>query len=250
VNGGFEQLRADGTAFGWKKQGGEIGTTTAVAAEGARALALTSRTDSTKWAHQTVAVTSGRYYEAAVQVMPASGVEAAFLRLSWYASGDGSGTAIENADSLMVPEGSTFQLLSTGAVQAPADAQSVKVKLMVRPLTDAVATAYFDAATFMQTAAPAESPGTVSTAGRSVSITAEPRVGAAVGPADEVAEAALAGEVTPVILANVKPEGIAEKEPSGTSGSSRPVWAIVLAITAAVGALAAAGGYEVRRRRR
>ena len=54
VNGSFEDLRGDGTPYGWRKQGGEISSTGEPRTDGSRSLALSSQTSSTKWAYQTV----------------------------------------------------------------------------------------------------------------------------------------------------------------------------------------------------
>jgi hypothetical protein len=146
INGGFEQERADGSPYGWRKAGGEMAAGSVVA-EGSRSLELRSATGSTKWAYQTVIAKPGSYYEASVQVMKNHpSIEAAFLRLSWYTSEDGSGNAIDSTDSTEVlnTDSPVFRRLTTGAVPAPSEARSVKVKLMLRPASEAEASVIFD----------------------------------------------------------------------------------------------------------
>ena len=69
VNGGFEQVRPDGTPYGWRKVGGEMATTSAVRSQGKRSVALTSRTQSTKWLFQTVSVRGGSHYRLRAMAM-------------------------------------------------------------------------------------------------------------------------------------------------------------------------------------
>ena len=162
TNGGFEQLRADGTPYGWRKIGGTLASTAQAAGEGGRALALTSDgTSSTKWAYQAVAVTGGRYYDASALATNA-GAESVFLRVSWYESNDTTGQATGNDDSLQViaPGSAAWQTLDTGPLQAPLDARSARVRLMLRPAGDAPSTAYFDAVSFREVPAPTDAPAT------------------------------------------------------------------------------------------
>ena len=118
--------------------------------EGARGLALVSETASTKWAYETVSAQPGGYYEGSVQALAGPGAESAFLRLSWYASADGGGQAIASIDSLDLVQSTAqaFRRLTTGPVQAPAGANSVKLRLMLRAASAEPAAAYFDNAQF------------------------------------------------------------------------------------------------------
>jgi hypothetical protein len=151
TNGGFEILRSDGTPYAWREFGAELSTAASPRSQGDRALALASGSASTKWAYQTVAVTGGAWYEANVDAL-AGGAQEAFLRLSWYESDDASGSAIGSVDSLAsAGRGvSDFTRLSTGPVQAPAEAQTVRVRLMVRPGSEASTVTYFDSASLIE----------------------------------------------------------------------------------------------------
>lgn len=244
VNGGFEDLRADSTPYGWRKQGGEMDTAFEPRTEGSRALLLRSETASTKWVYQTVAVQAGAYYEASVDAFTASGAEEVFLRLSWYASGDGSGTAIDSADSTVVSgDDGHFRRTTTGPVQAPSGAQTVKVRLMLRPSSEAPAAAFFDGAA-LATAQP-EADEIVRVRGGAIAVAGQPGAPQITGEG----EAAVAGVATPVALANVKPERDSGSEPAASPSRGRYEWAVLLAIGSAVVAVGLAGAYELWQRR-
>lgn len=179
VNGGFEQGRADGSPYGWNKFGGALDRSAAWRREGLYSAALRSATTSTKWAFQTVLVQGGQFYELSGYVLkddPA--VAAAWLRVSWYASADGSGTALAQHDSTreLGDDAPAFRFLTTGPVQAPAEARSARVRLMLRPRSAAEGTVFFDDITFVPTSPPSPSAGTPSPPARSEG-------GASTGPA-------------------------------------------------------------------
>lgn len=248
VNGGFEQFRADGSPYGWRKQGGETSTVGERKTEGSRGAALTSLTTSTKWLYQTVTVRGGAHYEASVDALAGPGSESVFLRLSWYASTDGSGPAIDSVDSLdtATPTAARFSRLTTGVVQAPPGAGTVKVRLMLRPASEVAATAYFDSVALLETSAAGgeavrgSTSGSLSPSGRG--FRSEPLAG--VGT-----EARPAGG-TPVRLANVKPAQRDGESPLAAGGGSGDDWAIALALGIAASAIGIAGGYEFWQRRR
>ncbi len=150
INGGFEASDGDAPAA-WRHFGGTLEQTSEIMRSGDFAARLVSATTSTKWAYQTVAVRSGAWYQLDAFVFaddPA--VDAAWLRVSWYASGDASGSALATADStetLDAPEPS-FRALSTGSVQAPADARSANVRIVLRPVSAGEASIFIDDASF------------------------------------------------------------------------------------------------------
>ena len=154
TNGSFEILDAAGLPFGWRKFGGEMGISSQQRTEGENGLELVSESTSTKWVYQTVRVVGGRYYEASGDALAGSGAAAAFIRVSWYETGDGSGEATGFSDSNVIGAGVTFTRLHTGAIQAPAGAQTARVRLMLRPESAEATASYFDAIQFDQTAAP------------------------------------------------------------------------------------------------
>ncbi len=134
--------------------------TTTPRTQGTFALAFASQTSSTKWAYQAVALQGGSYYNLSAQALIADPAAAAvFLRLSWYSSPDGSGAALGSVDSThtLNSDQPAFRPLTTGSVQAPAEARSARIRLMLRPASAAPTTVYFDAVTFLQTAPPTSS---------------------------------------------------------------------------------------------
>jgi hypothetical protein len=147
TNGGFEVSREGGTAYGWRKVGGEAYVSREVRHRGEQSLRLSSATESTKWAYQVVEVDPGKWYSLGAWAR-GRGAEA-FLRLSWYESADGSGRAIEYVDSAgSVADPGAFRPLSTGPAQAPAGARTAKVRLMMRPSSAVGAAVYFDSISF------------------------------------------------------------------------------------------------------
>lgn len=150
-NGGFEQVDADGAPAGWQKFGGTLESVTEPVHSGARAARLTSASESTKWAYQTVLVNPGASYAFGAWLRDDDpGVQAAFLRISWYASDDGSGSAIGTADSLAAShiEASTYHELTTGSVAAPSDAHSARLRIMLSPASAAYTAIFIDDASF------------------------------------------------------------------------------------------------------
>ena len=246
VNGSFEELRADGSPYGWRKQGGGISGAGEPRTDGSRSLALSSQTSSTKWAYQTVSVAGGAHYEASVDAYAGEDTVAAFVRVSWYASADGSGPALSSVDSTdsVTPADGSFRKLATAAVQAPAGAASAKFRLMLRPLSDQHAVAYFDSASF----SPAE-PG----AGE---VVLEParggsgNVGAsAPGRSADEPDTSPAAAGRSLRLANIKPAATPDPPNASAAGGGSEGWAIALAIGVGVAAIAIAGGYELWQRR-
>ena len=96
-----------------------------------RAAVLRSSTSSTKWLHQAVIVSAGSWYEALAVVLPGSPADAVWLRVAWYASGDGSGSQLSTVDSPAAAGGGST--VATGAIAAPPGARSARVRLMLRP---------------------------------------------------------------------------------------------------------------------
>ncbi len=240
VNGGFEEVGEDGLPVGWDKVGGELSRTAAVHAEGAYAAALTSTTESTKWVYQTVAVEGGAYYRLEAQALNPDPAAEAFLRVSWYASRDGSGQAISSADSAAVAANSpAFQHLSAGPVAAPAQARSARVRLMLRPASAAPFAAYFDAVAFGQVpaAAPSLDRASASASGtdREASLSDEAR-------------AVLGSSAGPQAPANVRAPRPAAAESPASGGGAFP-WPVALALAVPGAALATVVALEWRRRR-
>jgi hypothetical protein len=157
VNAGFEEADSEGRPLGWRKYGGELRRSAVAKREGWFAAAFTSRTASTKWAFQTVAVEGGEAYVLSGYALKNdANVQDAYLRLSWYASLDGSGRAMDSVDSTarLTDDSTDFRFLTTGPVEAPSEAASAKVRLMLDPLSEAEGKVYFDDISFEETVMP------------------------------------------------------------------------------------------------
>jgi cytidylate kinase len=256
TNTGFEDLRDDGTPYGWRKVGGEIAVTDEERIEGDLALAISSETSSTKWAYEGIGVTPGAYYAGEAWAMNTVGADTLLLRVSWYASDDASGSAIDSTDSLSTVSGDSggFRQLSTGPVQAPANARSVRVRLLLEPGSAAPTRAFFDGVSFGETAWPDSSDpnGVVQSAPTSRRNAAQLTDGATLSATtDPPSPTALDARATPAVLANVRPPKpeVAQLGQSG-GGSSTPWLALAIAVPAvAIGAFAAAEAVRLRRRR-
>ena len=248
ANGGFEQLRADATPYGWRKVGGAMSTSTTVRAEGTRSASLTSATESTKWLFQTVAVDGGAFYRLRAQgLIPGSGIREILLRISWYASAEGAGNQLDTADSEVLdstPSG--FVEMDTGPVRAPDEARSAKVRLLVRPASAARATAYFDDVRFGETslrpAAAADSTGGPASMGSSTRARGSAYAGSSTGSSD-----VLPASAGPLTLANVKRES--GEETPRPAGGGFPLWPALLAIVVPAAGLALMAIDELKRSR-
>jgi hypothetical protein len=157
VNGGFEEADDEGKPLGWRKYGGALGRISVASQEGQYAAAFTSQTTSTKWVFQTVAVQGGEAYVLSGYALKDDvNVNAAYLRVSWYASPDGSGGAIDIVDSTtrLADDAPYFRFLTTDPVLAPVEAATAKVRLMLDPVSESEGRVYFDAISFEETTMP------------------------------------------------------------------------------------------------
>ena len=242
TNGGFEDLDGDGMPYGWRKAGGQVSVVSEPRLEGSRALRFASATTSTKWVYQTVSVEPGAYYQASAYGLKNDpSVKDLFLRLSWYATDNGDGSAIGSADSLdpLTADAQAFRSLTTGPVQAPSSARSVKVRLMLRPVSDTPAAAHFDDVRLNRVAPPAV---TAPVPGRDAA-TVSVRKNAVVASTPAV----LGLRSTPVVPANVRaratPPPVVLADPGGDAN-----WMTYASITVAAASLGVAGFGLWRRR--
>ncbi len=224
--------------------------------EGDLALAISSETSSTKWAYEGIGVTPGAYYAGEAWAMNTVGADTLLIRVSWYASDDASGSAIDSADSLSTVSGDSggFRQLSTGPVQAPANARSVRVRLLLEPGSAAPTRAFFDGVSFGETAGPDSSDpnGVVQPAPTSRRNAAQLTDGATPSATtDPPSPTALDARATPAVLANVRPPKPEVAQPGQSGGGSSTPWlALAIAVPAvAIGAFAAAEAVRLRRRR-
>jgi hypothetical protein len=248
VNGGFEDVREDGTPYGWRKIGGEISASGAVSSEGDLSAALLSRTESTKWLYQTVSVEGGSYYRLRAMALkndPAA--REVLLRVSWYASADGSGSQLSTVDSSALAEDSPeFVALDTGPVRAPPEARSAKVRLLLRPKSATSVVVYFDNVRFERTAAPPAEGD--SDGGQQIRSATDDGGGTATGNAQQAADAEVLGVWTgPAALANVRQEW--EQSATLAASSGRPLWPLLLAFGVPAAGLTVMAGSSWRRAR-
>ncbi len=160
TNGGFEEGDSD-SPTGWSKYGGDLRRSSAYARSGHYSGAFSSDTASTKWAYQTVLLNGGDAYQfSAYLLLDDPGVSEAYLRISWYASADGSGAALASTDSTthLTDLDPSFRFLTTDAVVAPETARSARLRVMLAPASDAHATIYVDDAAWGPAAVPTDVP--------------------------------------------------------------------------------------------
>lgn len=149
-NANFEQ----GVA-GWSVVRGRLTAAPVIDGLGA-SLVLTADDRGTAWVQQTVAVTPGSWSSASALLLPYDGVEAAWLRIAWYASADGGGAQLSSEDSPAVASAAphafvqtgAYEVVSTGPVQAPAEAHSARVRVLLRAAGDRGASVLIDDVTF------------------------------------------------------------------------------------------------------
>ena len=156
LNSGFE----DGIS-NWSKYGGTLGTSSSIVNSGTVSATLTSTTSSTKWIYQVVSVTGGTFYSFSGYVQKNdSNISSILLRTSWYSSADGGGSELSHTDSTatLTDNNSSFQLLSTGSVVVPDDANSARAKAVVAFSSTSQTIAYFDDFVFQQVPSPTPTP--------------------------------------------------------------------------------------------
>ena len=220
----------------------------AVRAEGERSAALLSRTQSTKWLYQTVSVTGGTYYRLRAKALKNDPVvREVLLRVSWYESGDGSGSQMNTADSAALASDSPrFVSLDTGPVQAPPEARSAKVRLLLRPASAARGVVYFDDVRFEEAAAsPTE--GALNDEQSAPNITIDASAAGTERAAPAAAEAALGAWTGPSTLTNLR--RTQEQRPLPPSRGGRPLWPLLLAVAVPAAGLTVMAGDVWRRAR-
>ena len=177
------------------------------AGAGDRYALLISNSTSTKWLHQAVRVDAGLWYVVAGLLQPNPRVDQAWLRVAWYASEDGSGAQLGTDDSPAVAGsgGSGFVAVASEPLQAPGDARSARIRIMLRPLGGDAATLAIDDISFQLTEAP----------GPETSLPEDPDAEAAVSPPDA------GGPETPTAGAPTDADTPAEAQRAGAV-DSRP----------------------------
>ena len=137
LNPGFE-TGTGGVPDHWLKYGGALAQTDSLVHGGARAARFDSDSTSTKWVYQVVTVTGQvAYVFSAWALKNDPNVDEVYLRVSWYESDDGSGSAMGNDDSTarLANDKTGYRLLTTGPITAPLGAQSARGRMMLNPVS-------------------------------------------------------------------------------------------------------------------
>ncbi|HET91755.1 MAG TPA: DUF11 domain-containing protein [Chloroflexi bacterium] len=152
-NPGFETATG-GIPDYWERWGGTLAQASGPVHSGAHAGVLTTTTaNGLKYVYQTITVTGGSTYQFSGWIRENDpNLSEAFLRLRWYASADGSGTALSSVDStaMLTTDDPDYRFLTTGPITAPLTANSAKACFYVRVVNGIAGTAYFDDASFQR----------------------------------------------------------------------------------------------------
>jgi hypothetical protein len=195
-NGGFEDA-TDGTPSEWQPWGGALTSVSSPARTGARAALFASEGATTQWFYQSVVVAGGANYTFDAWVRNENpGVAAAYLRVSWYASGDAQGSLLSSADSTerLTEPAPGFRYLTTGPITAPPDAGSARLRIMLSPASAGHASIVVDDVSFGFASPVPDATATVAPAGPASSSPIDTN---AVAPARPVGGAATAAATTP-----------------------------------------------------
>lgn len=139
------------------------GVEVAPAAGLSAALVLRANNGSTAWVEQPVTIDPGAWYEAGALLAPVEGVRAGWVRIAWYASSDASGAQMSTVDSQMIGVEGLAILggalpVTTGPVQAPSNAQSARVRILLQPSVDSGAALAITQVSFEASQEPAPVP--------------------------------------------------------------------------------------------
>jgi hypothetical protein len=148
LNPGFEEGQV-----GWARYGGDFSVSNGSRHGGMLSGQLTSASNSTKWVYQTVVIDPLSGYEFSGWLKPQGAIRGAYLRISWYASLDGSGRALATDDSTarLSQAVNDFAFFTTGPVAPPPGARSARVRAMLGPYEGAFATLLMDDFAFLPT---------------------------------------------------------------------------------------------------
>jgi len=127
-------------------------------------------------------------------------------------------------------------------MQAPAEARSARLRLLLRPLSGAAATVYFDDVSFQETAAPSGGSAPAASEGAAGG-TGGPRSPGVTSTRKEVARR----RAGPSALANVR-EPRVEETPAAAAGGRRPLWPVLLALGVPAAGLALTTAHAWRAR--
>lgn len=160
----FSENFESGTLSGWSSSGG--GATATASQEAAHNGSYSIKVSHDKTSSYGYQITiqniePGMFYEgSAYGKSQDSSLNAFFVRVAWYSTIDASGSQLSTpSDSNQGASGSDWTQLSTGAIQAPSNANSAKLRLVLTSKTSGqLANAYYDDVLFKEAVAPMPSP--------------------------------------------------------------------------------------------
>ena len=135
VNGTFESNLGS-----WSVARGRAWTDLEIPGEGS-SMVLYAPAAGTVWAEQVIGgIEPGEWYQASALLATRGIVDAGWIRIAWYQVDDATGNAITTDDSFSVTSSDDeavaaaprYQVVGTGAVQAPGNAHSAIVRAMLR----------------------------------------------------------------------------------------------------------------------
>lgn len=150
----------DDGAVGWDVVGGEVTTAAVLGDAFGHSMVLRAHGGNSVWVHQLVSVVPGQWYDASAVLAPLEHVRFAWLRVAWYASPTGEGAQLSTVDSPQVASppplarAEAIAQISTGPVQAPATAQSARVRIVLQPAGAAGAAVAIDDVSMIATLPP------------------------------------------------------------------------------------------------
>ena len=145
---------------GWSATGGVISVGATLGAGYGQSLELRANGSTTAWAQQLVTVTPRGWFEAGAMLAPLEGVASARARVAWNATADGSGAQISTVDSeVLVMAGANSlaalpAFVTTGPMQAPPNAFTARVRILLQPSSAAGGRLVIDDVVFHSVAAP------------------------------------------------------------------------------------------------
>lgn len=158
---GFE----DGTTGSWSSSGGGASATISADIVRTGSYSIKIQHDKTSsYGFQNVVqnIEGGMFYQASGYGKTTDANTASFfIRVAWYSSADGSGSQLSspNDSNIETTINGDWLLLTTNSIQAPASANSAKIRLVLTSKTSGqLAYAYFDDIVFQESIAPTNTP--------------------------------------------------------------------------------------------
>ena len=126
-------------------------------------MVLYAGSSATVWVEQAIGgIESGAWYQANALLSTRGNIEAGWMRIAWHSTDNGNGSAITTDDSFAVVSNEQraeaaaprYQVVGTGAIQAPPIARSATVRFLLRTDDPGGAWLIIDNVSFSRTQAP------------------------------------------------------------------------------------------------